>query len=202
MYFVFVLNINAANAYKCHATQVWSPQSIELVRKTERVQRRASKFILKLPFTCTESYKDRLMSINLLPVSYWHEYLDLMFFFKAINGIITVAKEILPKRSIPSRPTRSSSNNSVISYRPRRCKTATYQRSFFIRATRTWNSLPEHLRLDNLSLTLFKKSLLEYYHNALVSCYDVDDHIAQSNRCRSLLLLDELVDFFSSVICH
>ena len=158
-----------------YATQVWSPQSIELVRKTERVQRRASKVILKLPFTCTESYKDRLMSINLLPVSYWHEYLDLMFFFKAINGIITVPKEILPKRSIPSRPTRSSSNNSVISYRPRRCKTATYQRSFFIRATRTWNSLPEHLRLDHLSLTLFKKSLLEYYHNALVCCYDVDD---------------------------
>ena len=116
--------------------------------------------------------------------------------------LITVPKEILPKRSIPSRPTRSSSNNSAISYRPRRCKTATYQRSFFIRATRTWNSLPEHLRLEHLSLTLFKKSLLEYYHNALVSCYDVDDtrtlenclpevqHIAQSNRCRSVLLLD------------
>ena len=42
------------------------------------------------------------MSINLLPVSYWHEYLDLMFFFKAINGSITVPKEILPKRSVPS----------------------------------------------------------------------------------------------------
>jgi hypothetical protein len=150
-----------------YATQVWSPQSIELVRKTERVQHRASKFILKLPFMCTESYKE--------PVSYWHEYLDLMFFFKAINGIITVPKEILPKRSIPSRPTRSSSNNSVISYHPRKCKTATYQRSFFIRATRTWNSLPEHLRLDNLSITLFKKSLLEYHHNALVSCYNMDD---------------------------
>jgi hypothetical protein len=84
----------------CYATQVWSPQSIELVRKIERVQRRASKFILKLPFICTESYKDRLMSINLLPVSYsleLVEYLDLMFFFKAINGIITVPKEILPK---------------------------------------------------------------------------------------------------------
>jgi hypothetical protein len=134
----------------CYATQVWSPQSIELVRKIERVQRRASKFILKLPFICTESYKDRLMSINLLPVSYsleLVEYLDLMFFFKAINGIITVPKEILPKRSIPSRPTRSSSNNSIISCRPRRCKTATYQRSFFIRATRTWNSLPEHLNI-------------------------------------------------------
>jgi hypothetical protein len=151
-----------------YATQVWSPQSIELVRKTERVQCRASKCILKLPFRCTESYKDRPMSINLLPCSLLLAWdIELMFFFKAINGIIIVRKEILPKRSIPSRPTRSSSNNSVISYRPRRCKTATKQLSFFIRATRTWNSLPEHLRPDHLSITLFKKSLLEYYQMLL-----------------------------------
>jgi hypothetical protein len=127
------------------------------------------------------------MSINPLP--------DLMFFFKAINGIITVPKEILPKRpSIPSRPTQSSSNNSVISYRPRRCKTATYQRSFFIRATRTWNSLHEHLRLDHLSLTLFKKSLLEYYHNALVSCYDVDDARTWKTVCLKCNTSRNLID--------
>jgi hypothetical protein len=30
-----------------YATQVWSPQSIKLVKKTERVQRRASNFILR-----------------------------------------------------------------------------------------------------------------------------------------------------------
>ena len=83
---------------------------------------------------------------------------------------------------------------AVISYRPRRCKTATYQRSFFIRATRTWNSLPEHLRLDHLSLTLFKKSLLEYYHNALVSCYDVDDARTWKTVCLKCNTSRNLID--------
>jgi hypothetical protein len=82
-----------------------------------------------------------MMSINLLPVSYWHEYLDLMFFFKAIN-----------------------------------------------------NSLPEHLRLDHLSLTLFKKSLLEYYHNALVSCYDVDDARTWKTVCLKCNTSRNLID--------
>jgi hypothetical protein len=33
-----------------YATQVWSPQSIDLIRRVERVQRRATKVILNLPF--------------------------------------------------------------------------------------------------------------------------------------------------------
>jgi hypothetical protein len=59
-----------------YATQVWSPQSVELINRVERVQRRASKFILGLPFMCDVSCKDRLISTELLPLSYWHEYLD------------------------------------------------------------------------------------------------------------------------------
>ena len=34
-----------------HATQIWAPQSIELIVKLERIQRRATKFILKLPYS-------------------------------------------------------------------------------------------------------------------------------------------------------
>ena len=53
-----------------YATQVWSPQTIDLIRRIERVQRRASKFILDLPFLCEESYRDRLLSIDILPICY------------------------------------------------------------------------------------------------------------------------------------
>ena len=38
-----------------YATQVWTPQSIELCKRMERIQRRASNFILKLPLLCSES---------------------------------------------------------------------------------------------------------------------------------------------------
>ena len=52
-----------------------------------------SKFISKLPFVCGETYNDRLISLLLLRLTtnhlYWHEYLDITFFFKAINNNIT-----------------------------------------------------------------------------------------------------------------
>jgi hypothetical protein len=35
-----------------YATQVWSLQSVELINRVERVQRRASKFIIGLPLMC------------------------------------------------------------------------------------------------------------------------------------------------------
>ena len=146
-----------------YATQVWSPQSIDLIMRTERIQRRATKFILKLQYVCGETYKDRQISLDLLPITYWHEFLDIMFFFKAVNNIITVSNEVLPQPIISSRLTRTSVDTNVLSFRPRKCKTLTYQRSFFIRVIRTYNSLPEGLRQKDLSLVRFRTLLLDYY---------------------------------------
>ena len=65
-----------------YATQIWTPQSIDLIRKLERVHRRATKYILDLPFICDQTYRDRLIKLVLLPISYWHEFLDMTFFLK------------------------------------------------------------------------------------------------------------------------
>ena len=66
-------------------------------QRVERVQRRATKYILNLPYLCSETYRERLVSLNLLPLSYWHEYLDLVFFFKAVNGLVDVSHDVLPQ---------------------------------------------------------------------------------------------------------
>ena len=42
-----------------YATQIWALQSIELIAKLERIQRRVTKFILNLPYSCNISYKYR-----------------------------------------------------------------------------------------------------------------------------------------------
>ena len=70
-----------------YATQAWSPQSIGLLKRVENVQRRATKLILKLPFFCNVTYNTRLKLTNLLPISYWHEFLDIVFFYKAANNL-------------------------------------------------------------------------------------------------------------------
>ncbi len=51
----------------------------------------------------------------------------------------------------------------------------TFDRSFFPRITRTWNSLPEHLRLDNISLIQFRNALRNYYFTALRSRFTVNN---------------------------
>ena len=65
-----------------YATQSWAPQCIELIVKFERIQRRATKFILKLPYSSNISYKSRLQTLNLIPICYWHVLLYLTFFFQ------------------------------------------------------------------------------------------------------------------------
>ena len=105
--------------------------------------------------------------------------------------------EALPVTRQPTRFTRSSSSSTIISQRcyyipavllypssaiisqqcyyiPKRSRTVTYQRSFFIRACRTWNVLPAELRTNHISLASFNRSLHQYSSNAL-DMYDVDD---------------------------
>ena len=72
-----------------YAIQIWAPQSIELIVKLECIQRRATKFILKPHYSPNISYKSLLQTLNLTPICYWHELLDLtFFFFKLTHGLI------------------------------------------------------------------------------------------------------------------
>ena len=63
-----------------YATHILAPQSIELIVKLECIQRRATKFILKPPYSPNISYKSLLQTLKLIPICYWHELLDLTFF--------------------------------------------------------------------------------------------------------------------------
>ena len=52
-----------------YATQVWTSKPKELIRKLERVQRRATKYILDLPFIWDQTSRNKLTKLNLLPIS-------------------------------------------------------------------------------------------------------------------------------------
>ena len=161
---------------RCHlgyATQVWSPQSIGLLKRVENIQRRTTKLILKLPFRCDVTDETRLQLTNLLPISYWHEFLDIVFFYKAVNNLVFIDSEALPVSRQFTRSTRSSSS-IAITYIPKRSRTVTYRRLFFIRVCRTWNVLPTELRTNHIFLASFKSLLLQYYKKAL-NLYNVDD---------------------------
>ena len=130
-----------------------------LLKWVENVQRRATKLMLKLPFRCDVTYKT-LQLTHLLPISYWHEFLDTVFFYKAVNNFVFIDSKALPVSRQFTRSTRSSSS-SAITYIPKRSRTVTYRRSFLIRACRTWNVLPAELRKNHISLASLKSLLLK-----------------------------------------
>jgi hypothetical protein len=61
----------------------------------ERIQRRATKFVLSLPFQTDMPYKTRLAALKMLPLCYWHEYIDILFLFKCKHGLVKT--DILPE---------------------------------------------------------------------------------------------------------
>ena len=134
------LYLGLVPAHLRYATQVWAPQGIELISKLESIQRRATKFILCLPFLTNTSYKERLMPVNLLPVCYWHELLDLAYFYKATHNTIHLDPSVVPFVRECARRTRISVTSSQ-SFVPKKCRTSTFQKSFFITTTRIWNLL-------------------------------------------------------------
>lgn len=67
----------------CCATQVWSPAQVSLKAQVERVQRRATKWILQTRIG-EMSCRDRLITLDLLPLTYDRELKDLIFFYKCL----------------------------------------------------------------------------------------------------------------------
>ena len=110
-----------------YASQVWAPQSIELIARLERIQRRASKYILDLPFISNTTYSDRLNQLQPLPFAYWLEYLYLIFSFECVNGIFDLKNEIVPNAAQTNKATRSTTDVSCLLYETKLCNTSTYQ---------------------------------------------------------------------------
>ena len=121
------------------------------------------------------TYGDRLMNLNLLPISYWHEFLDMIFFFKVVTGTFRVSPSVIPQVLV-TRTTRSNSNRNVTHFISRKCNTVTFQRSFFNRSTRIWNMLANDLQLScNLQISQFKSIMCKYYVDALERNYDPEN---------------------------
>ena len=153
-----------------YCSQIWSPQSVTLILDIERIQRRATKFILSLPFQTDITYRDRLLMIGLLPLTYWYEYLDLVYFLKSL--LLSSDTNITIKPA--SRVTRRNEFPDQIILNIPRANTLTFQNSFYCRVPRIFNCLPPHLRKVNMSISQFKSNLLSHYRSLTELVYDVD----------------------------
>ena len=133
------------------------------------------------------------MSVNLLPVCYWHELLDLVYFYKATQNMIHLDPSVALFARVCARRT-SISVMSSQSFVPKKCRTSTFQKSFFIRTTRIWNLLITRLDLDNVTFENFKSVLYGYYSRALAINYDPDSPRSFKSiclKCNTARFLDQ-----------
>ena len=128
------------------------------------MQRHATKLILKLPFHCDVTYKTCLQLRNLLPISYWHEFLDIAFFYKAVHNLVFIDKEAPPATRRSMRSTKSSSSNAI-TYIPKRSRIVilinahfSYMRTahgmFYLLSFAQVTSLQPHLSSYHFNITI------------------------------------------------
>ena len=153
-----------------YGSQVWAPQTVSNILTIERVQRRATKFILSLPYQTDILCKERLQILGIIPLCYWHEYLDIVYIFK--NLINDSDSNISVK--VSTRETRSASNGTFLNVG--KCRTVNYQNSYYIRAASVWNTLPSYIRDTTIkSIESFKTLLRKHYKDLTDSVFNPDD---------------------------
>ena len=123
------------------------------IYKLEKVQRRATKFILN---DYKYSYKSRLLSLNLLPLMYFLELQDILFFVKCIKE---PSDNFNIYDYVRSRNRSVHSGKLLVNY-TRTTKTRFF---YFNRIVKLWNKLPE---IDlALSMTSIKKFIFNHLYN-------------------------------------
>jgi hypothetical protein len=101
--------------------------------------RRATRFICKAGSEW--SYKERLLHLNILPINYWFEYLDLVFLFKCVHGSIKVDIS----QYVNFTEGRSRRGKTGLYLDSQYARTSCYRDIYFMRITNLWNAIPEAL---------------------------------------------------------
>ena len=136
-----------------YCSQLWRPQLIEDIQKLERIQCRATKYILN---NYDLSYKQRLEQLHMLPLMYTYELNDLMFFIKSLKSL-SAHFDISQHIQFANHSTRAASTHKLYYLTT---TSSSYHKSYFNRTIRLWNSMPI---IDlTLSLSTIKILLTNY----------------------------------------
>ena len=123
----------------------------------EKVQRRATKFILKTE----DTYACRLNKLNLLSLEKRRTLRDVTFLYKALNGIIDI--DVEPYVDFYKETDHYSfRHNDKLTLKMRHARTNVLKYSYFHRVVGTWNSLPLFIR-EATSVNSFKALAKKFF---------------------------------------
>ena len=145
-----------------YCTIVWSPHTARNINKLERIQRRASKFILKTD----NDYETRKDKLNLLSLEDRRFFFDVLFFYKVLNGFINI--DMSPLIDFYSHSDRHClRGRDNLTLKKQFARTDVFKFSYFNRIVDLWNSLPNSTR-SAMSVSNFKRGVREFLTSRLV----------------------------------
>ena len=164
-----------------YGSPLWSGTSKRNLQRLEGVQRRASKFILHYPDL---GYKERLAKLELLPLTFRREILDLSFFFRCKYGAydLDLKNFVVFSSDIPDRPTTRSNDDSLLLVQ-QRCNTESHMNFYFNRIVPLWNQLPHDIR-SCVSLSSFKAKLNGFFTAKFNDSFDTFSTCTWTSVCR------------------
>ena len=157
-----------------YCTQVWRPHLMKDILNLERIQCRATKYILSDYISC---YKDRLINLRLLPLMYIFELQDILFAIKSIKSP-TDQFNINNYITFNSTNTRSGSSNKLLL--PQHLNNIS-RHSYFHRLPSLWNAIPI---LDlNMSVCWLKSKLKSYLWDHFLTNFDENNNCTLHYLC-------------------
>jgi hypothetical protein len=120
------------------------------------------------------SYKQRLTTLNLLPLCYEREITDLVFFFKALHGNIDL--DVRTFVSFVNNARTRLSQNPTLTLKTPYCKSSTFQASYFNRIVKIWNYACKILPPTSFASlsSQFKRNIKDTYKHCLDAKFDID----------------------------
>ena len=89
---------------------------------------------------------------------------------------------------------RSTRHRCSLDYQPLKCRTSLFQRSYFNRTVKLWNSLSSSIRTLP-SVNAFKAALVRHYKKALVETFDQDNVYTWKSLCPKCYSIRNLSSF-------
>ena len=130
------LYLSLVRSQLSYGSQLWRPMLLKDILSLEKIQRRATKFILPQT-TSPMTYKERLVYLNILPLMYHLELADVMFFvnsYKNPSSRFNISKNA----TVVTGTTRSSDS---LSLKHNYCRTNLLRHFYYNRLPRLWNGL-------------------------------------------------------------
>ena len=167
---------------------VWSPQDKCLMKSIESVQRAATQYILGYP---DMNYTERCVKLDILPLSYRREILDLNMFHKSLIGLNQLGHDKYVT-FVPEGTTLRSGNRGRL-VKAQMVHSECFKQSYFNRIGREWNVLDRVLR-DSVSHNVFKNGVKLSYRNKL-NTFNTLSSCTWSSTCRCQPCLCNIVTF-------